>query len=74
MASVVTFRRRKIFKNLSPLITVTLSDPFYPADYKNKTELRSAVRDFMVGVTEKEKSYGYNTFVKETEIENNNSL
>lgn len=74
VASVVTFRRRKIFKNLRPLITVTLSDPFYPANYKNKTELRNAVHDFMAGVTEKEKSYGYNTFVKETEIENNNSL
>ena len=74
VAFVVTYRERKVLKNQKPYITVTLSDPFYPENYKNKTELRNAVHAFMVETVEKQKSYGYNTYIKENKVENNDSM
>lgn len=75
VAFTVTYRRRKVFKNAKPLATVTLSQPFYPENYKNRTELRNAVHDFMTQTVEKEGSYAYHTYVKkEKNIENNDSM
>ena len=71
VAFTVTYRRRKILKNLAPYITVTLSDPFYPQDYAGKRQLRDAVYKFMTDTVEKEKSYAYRTYIKKDEIENN---
>ena len=74
VAFVVTYRKRKVMKSRKPYITVTLSDPFYPENYKNKTELRNAVYAFMAETVEKQKSYGYNTYIKENKVENNDSM
>ena len=66
---------RQRTKNAKPLETVTLSQPFYPENYKNRTELRNAVHDFMTQTVEKEGSYAYYTYIKkEKNIENNSSM
>lgn len=63
VASVVTYRRRRILKNLPPHITVTLSDPYYPENFGNRKELRDAVYTFMRETVEREESYGYHTYL-----------
>lgn len=51
-AYTVTYRERKIFKNRHPLITVKVSDPFYPDTSlpaaKARKKLRDEIFDFMV--------------------------
>ncbi len=51
-AFTVTYRERKIFKNRHPLITVRVSEPFYPDTSlpanKARRKLRDEVYDFMV--------------------------
>ena len=74
VAFTVTYRQRKILRHLAPLVTVTLSDPFYPDDYANKKELRDAVYRFMTETVIKENSYGYRRYVKENKNENNNCM
>ena len=45
VAFVTTYRKRKIFKNLWPCITVTLSEPFYPDPTLSAPKARKALRD-----------------------------
>lgn len=66
VASVLTYRQRKLFKNGRPLVTVTLSDPFDPVEYASAKELRDAVHAFMTEVAAKE-NYAYWTYLPETE-------
>ena len=49
VAFVATFRRRKIFKNRHPYLTVTLSDPFYPDPSLPRAERRTDLRDRVYG-------------------------
>lgn len=72
VAFTVTYRTRKIFKKMHPFATVTLSDPFYPKDFANKTELRNAVFDFMTKTIEKEGSVEYNKYVYVEKTDENN--
>lgn len=75
VAICTTYRKRKIFKRLPPLATVTVSDPFYPKDFADKTELRNKVYEFMTAVVEKEQSVEYIKYIKkESTDENCNSL
>ena len=75
VAFAVTYRKRKIFKKLPPLITLTLSDAFYPKDFASKTELRNAVCDFMTDTVKTEGSVAYHNYVyKEKTNEDCNSL
>ena len=54
IAFTTTFRKRKVFKNLWPCLTVTLSEPFYPdtslSPREAKKKLRNQVYDFMCKV------------------------
>ncbi len=45
VAFVTTYRRRKIFKNRHPYLTVTLSDPLYPDPTLKRAERRLDLRD-----------------------------
>ncbi len=45
VAFVTTFRKRKIFKNRHPYLTVTLSDPFVPDGSLPRAERRRDLRD-----------------------------
>lgn len=60
----VTYRQRKIFKKLPPLITVTVSEPVYPKECGSKTEMRDRIYGFMVQTVEKEKSCEYIKYIK----------
>ncbi|MBE5862087.1 MAG: hypothetical protein E7295_04470 [Lachnospiraceae bacterium] len=68
VAFVTTYRKRKCFSMLPPLLTVTLSDPFYPDPSLNKAEarrkLRDQVYDFMCREAGKQDNYAYYTYVK----------
>lgn len=52
VAFAVTYRRRKLLKNLPPLMTVTLSQPFRPdpalSEHAARQQLRDAVYGFLV--------------------------
>ena len=52
VAFAVTYRQRRFLKNLPPLMTVTLSEPFYPdsaiSEQENRQRLRDSVYDFLV--------------------------
>lgn len=75
VACCVTYRRRKLLKHLPPLTTITVGNPIYPSEYTTKAELRHKVYDFMVEVTKKENSFGYNLYIKKEQAdENNDSL
>ncbi|MBR3423399.1 MAG: hypothetical protein IKG80_02795 [Clostridia bacterium] len=45
VAFATTFRRRKIFKNRHPYLTVTLSDPIFPDESLPRAERRRDMRD-----------------------------
>ncbi|MBO4421864.1 MAG: hypothetical protein J5879_00380 [Clostridia bacterium] len=68
VAFVTTYRKRKIFKNLHPYITVTLSEPFYPDVSSGKAEARRKLRDqvygFMCRETSKPDNYAYRVYIK----------
>ncbi len=68
---VTTYRRRKIFKNAHPNITVTLSEPFYPdnslPEKEARQKLRDEVYDFMTSVASGEDNYEYIKYVKKTQ-------
>ena len=63
VACVTTYRQRRIFKNLWPCVTVTLSEPFYPdaslppCDAKKK--LRDDVYHFMCSIASNSQNYAY---------------
>lgn len=45
VASVTTYRKRKLFSKLPPKMTVTLSEPFYPDQTLSPREARHVLRD-----------------------------
>ena len=49
VAFTVTYRRRRIFKNRRPLITVTVSEPFYPDKNLSPKKARDKLRDEVYG-------------------------
>lgn len=61
---VTTFRKRKILRFLKPFITVTVGDPIYPSEVKDKTEMRNLCYEFMKETVEKEHSYACINYVK----------
>lgn len=63
IAGVTTYRQRKVFKSLPPKITITLSDPFDPADHRNKDALRDAVHAFMLETASKD-NYSYIDYIE----------
>lgn len=68
----VTYRQRKIFKNLPPCITITVSNPVMPEEFTDKKALRDRIYNFMVETTIKEKSYEYIKYVKENSEDDDN--
>lgn len=75
VAFTVTYRKRKIFKKMRPFATITLSDPFYPSDFADKTELRNAVYNFMTKTIETEGTVEYNKYIYvEDKNENNDCV
>lgn len=68
IAYVTTYRRRKIFKNARPLVTITLSDPFYPdptlSEREAKQKIRDEIYDFMCAVARSEDNYSYITYIR----------
>ena len=61
---VTTYRKRKILRFLKPAITVTVGEPIFPADVKDKTEMRNIAYEFMKKTIEQEGSYAYINYVK----------
>ena len=76
VAFVTTYRKRKIFPNLPPLLTVTLSEPFYPDKTLQKAESRQDLRDkvyeFMCNEAHKPGNYAYYDYIKYDFGENEN--
>lgn len=66
----VTHRRRRILRFLPPAATVTISKPFFPQSFENKTEMRDTVYNFMTDCAEKEKSYAYVQYIRKENAEN----
>lgn len=65
----VTYRQRKILRRLPPLVTVTVGEPIYPEDCRDKTEMRDRIHAFMQKTVEEEKSYAYIQYVKKEKTE-----
>ena len=63
IAYVTTYRKRKIFKNLWPCITVRISKPFYPdttlSPHEAKKKLRDQVYEFMCKTANNPENYAY---------------
>ena len=63
IAYVTTYRKRKIFKNLWPCITVRISKPFYPdttlSPHEAKKKLRDQVYEFMCQTANNPENYAY---------------
>jgi 1-acyl-sn-glycerol-3-phosphate acyltransferase len=61
VSCVLTYRRRKLFKNLPPLVTITVSEPIFPHEWKSASDPKMFLRDralsFMRNTVEKEQSY-----------------
>ena len=73
VAFVTTYRRRKLFSRLTPRMTVTLSEPFYPDHTLSRAEARQKLRDqvyaFMCAEADKPDNYAYYAYVKVSEEE-----
>lgn len=67
IAFVTTYRKRRLFKNLPPCMTVTLSEPFYPDlsihPRQAKKQLRDAVYRFMCRTVSDSENYAYYDYV-----------
>ncbi len=68
VAYVTTYRRRRIFKKLWPLMTVTLSEPFWPDPTVPPKQARAALRrdvcEFMRQRTSLQDNYAYYEYRK----------
>lgn len=68
VAFVTTYRRRRIFSNLPPCLTVTLSEPFYPDASLEAPEARKKlcgnVYDFMCREAARCDNYAYYSYIK----------
>lgn len=73
VAFTTTFRKRKVFKNLWPKLTVTVSEPFYPdktlSPREAKKKLRDCVFAFMCETADAPDNYAYYEYIKTT-VEN----
>lgn len=68
VAFVTTYRKRKVFKNLRPCLTVTLSEPFFPDETLSpreaKKQLRDAVYAFMCQTAAAPDNYAYYEYIQ----------
>ena len=68
VAFVTTYRKRKVFKNLRPCLTVTLSEPFFPdatlSPREAKKQLRDGVYDFMCRTAAAPDNYAYYEYIQ----------
>ena len=66
VAFVTTYRRRRLFRNLPPCLTVTLSEPFYPdpalPPREAKKKLRDEVYEFMCRTAADPDNYAYREY------------
>ena len=69
IATCTTYRRRKIFKNLPPKITIHVSKPFYPNEHQSiperKKDLRDRVYEYMVEMSCSEENVEYAEYIYE---------
>ena len=69
VAFATTFRRRKIFRNRHPYLTVTLSDPFFPDGSLPRAERRRDLRDkvyaFMKETVSSPENYAFVNYEKD---------
>ena len=67
-AFVTTYRKRRVFKDLPPRLTVTLSEPFYPNPEldpaRARRQLRDAVYGFMCREAARPDNYAYYEYVR----------
>lgn len=68
IAFVTTYRKRKLFPNLAPLLTVKVSDPFYTDKSLDRIEARKKLRDdvynFMCKETSNPDNYAYYEYIQ----------
>lgn len=68
VAMATTYRRRKVFKNRPPKITIHLSKPCYPnmklSIPERKKQLRNFVYDYLIDKAAEEENYEYIAYVK----------
>lgn len=68
VAYAATYRKRRILKKLPPLMTVTVSEPFYPdrslSDREAKQKLRDEIYTFLRDTVCSEDNYEYIRYVK----------
>jgi len=68
VAFVATYRQRRILKSLPPLMTITLSEPFYPdaelSEHAAKKKLRDEIYSFMAQTVGSPDNYSYVDYVE----------
>ncbi len=71
VAMAVTYRRRKVFKNRPPFITIHLSKPCYPnmklSLPERKRQLRDYVYEFLLDKAAEEENFEYIAYVRKRE-------
>lgn len=70
VAFAATYRQRRVFRRLPPLMTITLSEPFYPdtasGEQSAKQKLRDQVYDFLMTAVSSEDNYAHIEYVRKT--------
>lgn len=78
VAFVTTFRQRRIFKKLPPLLTVTLSEPFYPDaalhPHEAKKRLRDEIYGFMCKTAAAADNYVYYEYLKDPDCNSDDAV
>ncbi len=68
VAFVTTYRKRRLLRKLPPLLTVTVSEPFYPdlsvSERTAKQKLRDEIYDFMLGEASRPDNYAYYEYIQ----------
>ncbi len=68
VAMAMTYRKRKIFKNRPPYVTLHISQPIYPDMHlslsERKKQLRNRVYDYLLDKVTDEENYEYIRYVK----------
>ena len=68
VAFAVTYRQRRFLKMLPPLMTITLSEPFYPdtalCEKQAKQKLRNEVFSFLADTVSSPENYRYISYIK----------
>ncbi len=68
IAFAATYRQRKIFRKLPPLMTVTVSDPIYPdtalSEHAAKQKLRDEVYNFIHRTVSSPENYAHIDYIK----------